>query len=150
MSPRTSCIAALAVATVMSGCFAGGGMNVGGAPAPPPPPSMAPQSSASDGRWELARPGEPTLVLDIRGDVIVIERGEAGATPEVLARQGGAGTFEAAASEDEVRADVAAGASCVEVVAVEADELVVRIGKMIDDRCVLSDETLRLARQTQR
>jgi len=135
-------------------CFApGGGAPVIAPDAPaqmmPPPPAAAPAARA-DGRWELARPGEPTLVIEVRGDQIVIERGGEDAPREVLARSR-AQTFDGSEMKGGVTADGGvAGASCVEVVAVEGDELVVRIGKMVDDRCVLGDETLRLARQIQR
>ncbi len=139
----------------LSGCFASSSAPSAFDPGDPGSAGAEPaMMMTAEGRWELARPGEPLLVLDVRGDVVVIERETAtGVVSEELARDADATStdrFVAARSTDEAVTAEVAGTSCVEVVAVEPEALVVRIGVMTDGRCVLSEETLRFARQTQR
>jgi len=50
---------------------------------------------------------------------------------------------------DEISAEVD-GASCVEVVGMEADAMLVRVGTVTNGQCLLSDTVLRFARQNQR
>jgi len=128
----------------LGACFAGASADMAPGAMEPPSP-MAAEPPPADGTWESA-PGEPRLVLTVQGDALVLVRElSAGPVTATLAR-----VAEGRYAPDGLGVTADTVTSCVEIVSVEADALVVRVGTMENGQCVLSADPVRLARQVQR
>lgn len=91
-----------------------------------PGPSGGPVGTAPAERWEATGADGTRYVL------------EAGDPPRLVPADG------------VIAGPGAAGESCVEVVGMEADAMLVKVGTIADGKCVLSETVLRFARQAQR